>query len=78
VERSSATHPRIVELLGAALLNMLLRVPGQLACLLLEVSAKCDLNAICCLSARTHDCFGGDVPSCAIWWSQAQRHAVVI
>ena len=46
VERSSATHPRIVELLGAALLNMLLRVPGQLACLLLEVSAQREVESL--------------------------------
>ena len=46
VERISATHARFVELLGAALLNMLLRVPGQLACLLLEVSAQREVESL--------------------------------
>jgi hypothetical protein len=40
VERISATHSRIVELLAATLLNILLRAPGQLGCLLLEVSPR--------------------------------------
>lgn len=42
VERASATHAQIVELLAAPLLGILRRVPGQLACLLLEASlANC-------------------------------------
>ena len=68
MERISATHPRIVELLETPLLNMLLRVPGQLACLLLEVSATCALQCNSLCTCMNHDWFRGDLPSSVGWW----------